>query len=80
MTKQVLIEDFLTADQINQALKIYYQCKREVRPPAHKIHEEIIKPNIQTINKKLGQENSAIYLAYAVEYVFNERLKNAWKY
>lgn len=35
---------------------------------AKQIHDEVIKPNISTINKLLGQENDPMYLAYAVEY------------
>ena len=33
-----------------------------------RIRDEIIKPNIDRINKALGQENDPDYLAYAVEY------------
>jgi hypothetical protein len=30
--------------------------------------KEIINPNMERINTKLGQENDADYLAYAVEF------------
>jgi len=36
------------------------------------ICEEIIKPNIQVMNKKLGQANEPMFLAYSVQYVFDE--------
>lgn len=60
--KTVLITDFLTERQIQRALKL-----RTAKP----ICEEIIKPNIDNINRLLGQENDPMYLAYVVEYVIS---------
>ena len=60
--------DFLSGSQIISALKIW----RDERSPAKRICEEVIKPNIQEINRKLGQENEPMYLAYVCEYIFNE--------
>jgi hypothetical protein len=38
-----------------------------------KIRDQIIKPNIERINKSLGQENDPDYLAYAVSYSLSAR-------
>jgi len=72
----ISIDQYLTSDQIKKALEIYNVCKRDMRPPAKRICDEIIKPSIQTINLKLGQENDPMYLSYAVEHVFNEMKRN----
>lgn len=58
--KQVQIKDFLTEEQLLKAAHL---------GKAKQICEQIIKPNIEAINKKLGQENDPMYLAYAVEYI-----------
>lgn len=66
--KTITLQDFLTAQQIQQAKKIY---NRE-EFPAKEICKQVIEPNIEEINKKLGQENDSMYLAYACEYVFGK--------
>jgi hypothetical protein len=38
-----------------------------------KIRDQIITPNIDRINKSLGQENDPDYLAYAVAYSLSAR-------
>lgn len=53
------IIDFLTEEQIQQCARI---------GNATDICEQVIAPNIEEINRKLGQENNPKYLAYAVEY------------
>jgi hypothetical protein len=65
----VTVNDFLTKDEINRAKKIYKELGIK-GGFAKKCADEIITPNIERINKKLGQENVPLYLAYAVEYVF----------
>jgi len=59
----VTIDQFLNEDQIKKAI----QLKK-----AKDICREIIEPNIKTINDLLGQENDAMYLAYATEYVVSQ--------
>ena len=66
MTKHVKLADFLTDKQIARAVEL-----RE----AKKICEEIIRPNLDAINRKLGQENDPMYLAYATEYVITKVMK-----
>ena len=58
--KQVTIDQFLNESQIKKAIELR---------KAKDICKVIIEPNLDSINKKLGQENDAMYLAYAVEYV-----------
>lgn len=58
--RTVKIGDFLTDEQITQCQALY---PRRVR-----IRDEVIKPNMETINKKLGQENDADYLSYVIIY------------
>ena len=64
--KSVTLPQFLTEAQIAEAVRLY-----EIHGPASsvtvtKILERVIEPNMAMINAKLGQENNARYLAYAV--------------
>lgn len=65
--KRVKIGDFLTDDEIKAATKLYETIG--IKNFAAACAEQIIKPNIERINKALGQENNPLFLAYAVEYV-----------
>ena len=58
--KTVTIGQFLSDDEIKRAFKYKENAKE--------ICEHIIKPNIDKINRKLGQENDPMYLAYMVQY------------
>lgn len=58
--KTTNIAQFLTNNQIRLCIKL---------KTAKLICKEVIEPNIEEINKKLGQENDPMYLAYACEYV-----------
>lgn len=60
--KRITIDQFLSDDEIKRAFK----CKTVAE-----ICSEIIEPNIEKINRKLGQENDPMYLAYLVEYVIS---------
>jgi len=61
--KKICMNDFLTDLEIKKVMKL---------KKAKLICEEIIKPNLDRINKKLGQENDAMYLAYACEYTVSK--------
>ena len=69
--KSIVITDFLTAEEIEQAIKLWNDPYRPT-PYAKAVCEQIIRPNMERINKALGQENEPMYLAYAVEYVIGE--------
>lgn len=60
MTRMITLPEFLTDPQIQKV--------RELKT-AKLICDEVIAPNLDEINRKLGQENDPMYLAYACEYV-----------
>lgn len=65
--KFVKLTDFLTKAQIKKATKLY--------PDRLLIRNEIIIPDLNSINRKLGQENDADYLSYAVVFAIEEQRK-----
>jgi hypothetical protein len=67
--KTMILPDFLTDAQIDAALKLYEVHGMDA---AAKICTQVIEPNMAVINAKLGQENNARYLAYAVVYVLSQ--------
>lgn len=69
--RYVKISDFLSRDQINSAFLIY----QKTDSPAQEICNQIIKPNLKRINRRLGQENDPMYLAYCCEFAFS-KLRN----
>jgi hypothetical protein len=66
--KKIGISDFLTVDEVVAAIKLYKSAQEGTF--AHKCANEIITPVLPRINKKLGQDNHPLFLAYMVEYVF----------
>ena len=66
--KTMTLPQFLTDGQIAQAAKLY---KAHGMDAVAKIAAQVIEPNMVAINVKLGQENDARYLAYAVVHVFS---------
>lgn len=69
--KHMTLPDFLTDEQIESALALYKKFKDTGRF-AEECAKQVIEPNMAEINRKLGQENNAKYLAYACEYVFGQ--------
>ncbi len=76
MTKTVSITDFLTEHQIGQALHIYEHAFDQLTAK-REIQDKIIEPNMAAINRCLGQENDAGYMAYMVVYFCQEAFKRA---
>ena len=68
--KTVTLPQFLTDEQIKQAARLYET--HGLSEACEQILTHVIEPNMATINKKLGQENDARYLAYAVVYVLSK--------
>lgn len=66
--KRVTLGQFLSQANINRAQKLY--------PDVKAIAREIIEPQIAEINRKLGQENDPMYLAYAIVYVFEQMARS----
>jgi len=71
--KTATIHDFLTEEQIKKCQEI---CENNGLPNKVLV-EQVIQPNLEEINKKLGQENSASYLAYVVEFAFLKLKSNS---
>jgi hypothetical protein len=67
------LPDFLTEEQITAAQELYKTA--EPGTFARLCAQQVIRPNMAEINRKLGQENDANYLAYACEYVFSNMPK-----
>jgi len=62
--RTVRIKDFLTDEDISR-------LETESITEAKEICEKIIRPQIDKINRKLGQENDPMFLAYMVEYAIS---------
>lgn len=73
--KSVTLTQFLTDAQIDQAVKLYEAHGMDA---VAKIQSQVIEPNMAAINEKLGQENDARYLAYAVVYACSQADEDRW--
>lgn len=60
-SKSVCLNDFLSGEDLIRVCKI--------GPDVDRLEAEVIRPQLAVINQKLGQENNARYLAYAVAHV-----------
>lgn len=68
--KSVRISDFLTDKEIVLAMQMWRgNWLKDGKTYVQRVADKIIIPNIERINKALGQENDPMYLAYCVEYV-----------
>ena len=67
------LPQFLTDAQIAKAAKLYEDHGMDATA---KIQAQVIEPNMAAINAKLGQENDARYLAYAVLYVLSQAARS----
>ena len=78
--KTITLPEFLTEDEIQTVLDLWKGWSRYSHPIgksyAKTVCEEVIRPNLERINKALGQENDPMYLAYAVEFVMRNAGKN----
>lgn len=67
--KTMTLPQFLTKPQIALAAKLYAEHGDYA---ADLIQLHVIEPNMTAINVKLGQENDARYLAYAVVHALSQ--------
>jgi hypothetical protein len=75
--KRVLITDFLTEEEIALASQMWRgRWLEDGKSYAQRVADLIIRPNIERINKALGQENDPMFLACAVEYVLGSALRS----
>ena len=67
----IKLGDMLTTEQLERCRALY--------PDRARIRDEVIKPNLEAINRKLGQENDADCLSYAIVYAIEiaERLASS---
>ena len=72
-SEMVKITDFLTVEEIERCRGWWMEClaAETAFDFVDMVESEIIAPNIERINKALGQENYPRYLAYGVEYIFS---------
>jgi hypothetical protein len=65
--KSVAVGDFLTDDQGQHIIRLWRELGSS---PAFitRAVEEVIRPNIEEINTKLGQLNDERFIAYALEF------------
>ena len=68
--KTATLPQFLTESQIKEAARLY--AKHGHWDAVAPIQALVIEPNLAAINGKLGQENDARYLAYAVVYALSQ--------
>jgi len=71
LPKSIALPDFLTEAQIDQVVRLY-EAEAHGIDATEKILTQVIEPNMAAINEKIGQENDARYLAYAVVYVLSQ--------
>jgi len=74
--KTATLSDILATDaEVKRAVQLFKSCKSGTF--AKTIAEELIKPKIKEINRRLGQENNPFYLAYLVEYAISQTIEAA---
>lgn len=66
--KQAKVGDFLTDEQIALVFQLWTD-KTSAADFREKVLAQVIQPNMAEINRKLGQENDARYLMYALEHM-----------
>src|ERR1044071_2345876 len=62
--REITLPDFLTEDEIRQCKNLWHSDRLHFHD---RVLAEVVQPNMQRINKQLGQENDASYLSYAIE-------------
>jgi hypothetical protein len=73
--KTTTLPQFLTDAQIAKATKLYEAHGMDA---VAAIQAQVIEPNMAAINQKLGQENDARYLAYAVVHACSQVEEERW--
>lgn len=70
------IEHFLSREQGELAIKLWIEHKCTISPTLHAaILDQVIHPNMEEINRKLGQANDPKYLTYAVEFALSQSVR-----
>lgn len=66
------LDQFLTSEQLEHCCAIWVECAGNDILFVGRVEVEVMLPNMAEINRKIGQENNARYLAYATYYVFSQ--------
>ena len=71
------LTDFLTDAEVMLAAQMWRgKWLEDGKTFAQRVADKLIIPNMDRINKALGQENDPMYLAYCVEYVLGKALNH----
>lgn len=65
------LDQFLTEEQLEHCAKLWVECEGNDILFVGRVEVEVMLPNMNEINRKIGQENHPRYLAYATYYVFS---------
>ena len=66
--KAMTIGELFTDAEVRKAAALYKKLHGTGQFAAA-VCEQVVQPNMERINKTTGQENDAMYLAYALEHV-----------
>lgn len=69
-TPTYAITDLFTEDEIKRASELYETSKPGTFNKA--VTEQVVRPVIDRINAKTGQENDPRYIGYMIEHVLNQ--------
>lgn len=70
--KQVALTDFLTRKELCQITELSVSIDPMSAEFIDLVEKKFIQPNMERINRSLGQENDSRYLSYAVAFVFSK--------
>jgi hypothetical protein len=69
--KTARLGDFLTDGQLEKVQQLWRTYDGDKTLFHAAVVQQVIQPNLEQINAKLGQENDARYLAYAIQYALS---------
>lgn len=69
----ITLEEVLSPQQIKKALDLYMSTPDHAF--AKTVCEQVTRPALAQINKATGQDNDPMYWAYALQYIFNRKVK-----
>jgi hypothetical protein len=72
--KSFSLGEMLTDAEIQRAINIWQDGGPRV---ARRLCDEVVRPALVEINRKTGQENDPMYLAYMLEYVFEQQSRRS---
>jgi hypothetical protein len=61
------LTDLLTKDELNQAMKLFIECKRTREHFTERCAKEVVEPIITRVHECAGYDASPAFLAYRLE-------------